>query len=166
MRSREERIAAIKAQRHLEETEVASNHQKMQDACSHLTYAGYWALGITHNYPDMLPRGICMQCTLVIAPSHWECGGPKQTVIVKEHPLYPVVRWMEARDYALARLEQEYEKQIDGILYPRGYSHDHNELDLATVLHQAEFNYVLAQGSIHQDFETHTTQYKKQAVIA
>lgn len=154
--TREERIAKIKAQRHQEDVEVAEHLQKCQDACYHLDGNGYWALNITHNYPDGLPRAICPMCLLVIHPQHHESGAPNQYWVVAEHPLYEVVRWMEKRDYDLAKLEQEQEFI---------YTVDHLLGEGAKFLTKSDWDYQLAQGKIQQDFETNTYQYKKRAVI-
>jgi hypothetical protein len=65
---------------------------------------------------------------------------------------------MEKRDYDLAKLEQDYEKQIDGLLCG-GYTDDRR-----VKVNKAEWDYTLAQGKIQHDFEVNTSQYKARTI--
>lgn len=103
-----------------------ANLKAQQKGCAHLDKNEKEAIALTHNYPDRLPRGICVQCRLLIEPKHYElavpglnnlvqaedylkkCGyegwtpfvNPKTGIIthflVPEHPLYHRVRRLEA----------------------------------------------------------------------
>lgn len=134
------------------ESEWAENRKRFQRACPHQDSKGRWVFNIVHNFPDSLPRGLCPLCVSLIQPRHEESGGPNQTIIVEEHPLYPVVRWMEHLDYTLAKLEQEYLLQkIDSAL---ASSHS------MRLIPDIESAYLRDRIAAHQTFDKNTQQYK------
>lgn len=86
-----------------------------ESGCTH-RHAGDWAIGLQHNFPDYLPRGICLLCGLVIHPMHWGQPTPHRTDLIPAHPLYPVVLLSERLEFALLLLDDEYTKQVDTLL--------------------------------------------------
>lgn len=127
----------------LQETQNNCNHQNARD----------WAIGLQHNFPDDLPRGICLRCFLVIHPKHWESGGPNQTIVVNAHKLYPVVKLMEKRDFDLAALEQEYIQHVDDLLGS----------NQANLIGSAELAYNLARAMIMDTFNAVTEPWRSVA---
>jgi hypothetical protein len=53
-----------------------ANLAKLQADCSHTDQNNRSAISLNHNFPDRLPRGICVQCRLMIAPAHYELAVP------------------------------------------------------------------------------------------
>jgi hypothetical protein len=74
----------------------------IQKACPHKDKNEKWALSLTHNFPDRMPRGVCPLCQAVIYPAHWEIAAPDdehpdgRPFIIPEHELYHVVRFLES----------------------------------------------------------------------
>lgn len=133
------------------ETTWQDIRKKMQRNCPHLDNHRQWAFNLVHNFPDGLPRGLCPLCMLLIQPTHCESGGPNQIIAVAEHPLYPVVRWMEQLDYTLAKLEQEYIQKVDDAISFVG-KRDH-------LFDAAEFQYADAIPKPWEEFKSGTQQY-------
>lgn len=85
--------------------EATAQQKAMQDACPHKDRNEKWAINLTHNFPDHMPRGTCPICQSFIEPAHWEIpgsgfdGGNGKGVpyVVKEHPLYHVVKFLESQ---------------------------------------------------------------------
>jgi hypothetical protein len=75
-----------------------------QSHCPHKDKNGKWAISLVHNYHDHMPRGICPLCEAFIHPAYWDyrpVAQPDGSIkdegyIVKEHPLYHVVRTLES----------------------------------------------------------------------
>jgi hypothetical protein len=126
---------------------------RRQQACSHRRGQRKWAIGLQHNFPDHLPRGICLLCGLVIHPAHWvdwvPGGGPGAMTLVTANMLYPVVQMIEDQDHALAVLRDVYFAAVDSLIAS-------NE---ARYLSWLDFTYALARGAIHQQCEDNTKGY-------
>jgi hypothetical protein len=69
---------------------------KAQSLCRHKYKNGGWAIATVHNFPDRQTRGQCNHCRIWIEPAHWEVGFDQKPVLVPEHPLYQIVREIEA----------------------------------------------------------------------
>lgn len=67
-----------------------------QKRCRHKYKNGSWAISTVHNFPDRQTRGQCNHCRIWIEPQHWEVGFDQKPVLVPEHPLYQIVREIEA----------------------------------------------------------------------
>jgi hypothetical protein len=121
-----ERMRREKAQGFEQDKINRANLKAQQEACQHLDKNNNESIALSHNYPDRLPRGICVQCRQMIEPKHYElavpglnnliqaeeylakCGyvswtpfvNPKTGIVthflVPEHPLYHRVRRIEA----------------------------------------------------------------------
>jgi hypothetical protein len=133
-----------------DQQEMEEHKKTMQRECPHLDSRNNWAFNLVHNFPDSLPRGTCSQCMIFIEPRHQECGGPNELITVDEHPLYPVVRWMEWLDYTLAKLEQDYIKTVDAAL---------GDSDRKNIITQAETDYIANQNIARIEFEVQTRRY-------
>ncbi len=87
-----------------QEEEKEANKRALQASCTHKDRNQKWNISLQHNYHDYLPRGICKICGLFIHPAYWDyrpvtdpvTHSVKDTAfIVKEHPLYHIVRELE-----------------------------------------------------------------------
>ena len=73
-----------------------------QASCSHKDKNQRWAITLTHNFPDRMPRGLCPLCHLYIQPKHWEFRAPTdqfpdgEPYIIDQHPMYHVVLELES----------------------------------------------------------------------
>jgi hypothetical protein len=115
--TRLEMAQRIKLQFQKEAEEIGKYRQRMQDNCSHKTADQWWDIGLQHNFPDMLPRGVCLRCSLVIAPRHWADAGPGKIEAVPAHYLYPVVLALEQQDHALATMRDVYLAAVDSLTW-------------------------------------------------
>jgi hypothetical protein len=153
----QERIR-IERQKSLADQTEAENHKRRRlESCPHQDNTKRWAFNLVHNFPDNLPRGMCPLCTTIIEPRHYACGGPNEVIVVPEHPLYPVVRWMEHLDYTLAKLEQEYLAQVDGLLGGNGLQRG--------LIGAAEVAYNRARFIARAEFDLSTEIYKPAAKV-
>lgn len=69
--------------------------------CPHRHPNGQNALGVQHNMPDGLGRGLCPICADVLHPQRYEYMAPNRDgsenkIILPEHPKYYMVREKEA----------------------------------------------------------------------
>lgn len=90
---REKREAA-KTKRDMEQLRVVT--ARAQQLCRHKYKNGSWAIATVHNFPDRQTRGQCNHCRIWIEPQHWEVGFDQKPILVPEHPLYQIVREIEA----------------------------------------------------------------------
>jgi hypothetical protein len=87
-----------------QELEKSELKKARQTACPHKDKQQKWSVQLQHNFHDRLPRGICSLCELFIHPAYWDyrpITNPDGTVtdkafIIKEHPLYHIVRELES----------------------------------------------------------------------
>jgi hypothetical protein len=82
-----------------QETEKTKQMAARQANCSHMDKNMKWAIRLQHNFHDNMPRGICPLCELLIYPAHWDFrpeNGKDKAFIIKEHPLYHIVRQIES----------------------------------------------------------------------
>lgn len=86
-----------------QDAEARRNTALRQKNCPHQDKNGNWAIDLVHNFPDHQPRGVCPLCHVWIHPQEWrieapDAANPKgHAKIVPEHPLYQVVRLLEAQ---------------------------------------------------------------------
>lgn len=102
-----------------EDAELAFRREKRKYDCSHLDGNGDWAIGLQHNFPDRLPRGICLRCNMVIHPGHWEVTNPQVAAAMVQmdaHPLYPVVRALDQADAVQAFVNDVFEAAIVSLM--------------------------------------------------
>lgn len=97
----------------LQEFEHFAEQDRIKSRCSHLDANGHWALNVVHNFPDRMPRGLCIRCTIVIHPTHFESGGPDEVISVASHILYPVIQALDLRDHYLAVLRDAETAAVD-----------------------------------------------------
>lgn len=65
------------AQMNREQIEEMRKQDEWRKAhCEHLDKNGNDSIGITHNYPDRQPRGVCVLCHDIIHPKEWRIGSP------------------------------------------------------------------------------------------
>lgn len=73
-------------------------------SCKHKDDNGKYVIGISHNFHDGLPRGVCPRCGITIEPAHWDWR-PKlkkdgeivnEAFVTPPDPLYYVVQNLEA----------------------------------------------------------------------
>ena len=100
----DEQIAALareQRERKLTQQEAEENRKNLlhnQANCPHKYPTGQWAVGVIRNYPDRQPRFICMLCSCLFHPAHWEIGPPDaenprgKAYIAEAHPQYKLVR--------------------------------------------------------------------------
>ena len=115
-KTRQEMAQRYKALIQKDVAETALYREQIQQDCTHRTADQWWDIGLQHNFPDRLTRGICLRCDLVISPRHWESAGPDEVKVVPAHPLYPVVVALEQQDYALATLRDVYFAAVNSLL--------------------------------------------------
>lgn len=76
-----------------DEEERLATIARKQEACSHRYPTGTYSCSTTHNYPDRMPRIVCVICHALFAPTHWRIDAdptdPKgKAVLVAAHPRY------------------------------------------------------------------------------
>lgn len=88
-----------------QEIEKEANKKALQAGCPHKDQNQKWNISLQHNFHDHMPRGVCNMCGIYIYPAHWDYRPVTQdgglTVkdvgfVVPEHPLYHIVRQLEA----------------------------------------------------------------------
>ena len=148
-----DRIAEIRK----EQAEHDAMRARIQENCPH-RYRGTsdWAIDLTHNFPDRIPRGICHLCNLVIHPKHWANAGPNETRIKAAHSLYPVVEALEKKAYADSFLDSVYGAAVAHSFW--------FSLDRTSILAWIEYDYKRAQAAIRQDLDDQTAQYVRRIV--
>lgn len=80
----------------VDQQEPTRLRDEYQSRCSHQDARGEWNIGLQRNFPDRQTRGICLFCQLVIYPQHWISDGPNKMKLVSSHPLYHIVRKIDA----------------------------------------------------------------------
>lgn len=136
-----------------EDEQVKMRRDGLQRACSHRFLDNSWSVGLQHNFPDYLTRGLCLQCGLVIHPKHWACGGPNKAVLEEAHLLYPVVIALDTRDHALAVINDAESHGFDQLRWMQGFIFPNSYGDLALI-------YSRARIEVYQQCETDTALYK------
>jgi hypothetical protein len=82
--------------------EARRNVARAQKNCTHKDLNQKYSISLIHNYPDRQTRGVCTHCHLMLEPTHWTIEAPDpqrprgKPVLVAEHPLYHLVRELEA----------------------------------------------------------------------
>jgi len=82
-----------------QEEQNQKTREQLQKNCTHKDEQGRWAIRLQHNFHDLAPRGVCPHCLINIWPAHFDhrpIKGKDTAVLVKEHPLYHIVRELEA----------------------------------------------------------------------
>lgn len=72
----QERFKREKQQGFEQDAQNRINLELQQKNCSHMDQNNRSALSLTHNYPDRLPRGICVHCRVMIEPAHYILAVP------------------------------------------------------------------------------------------
>jgi hypothetical protein len=71
-----ERMKREKQQGFEQDAQNKANLEKLQRDCSHTDANARPSISLNHNFPDHLPRGICVQCRLMIEPAHYSLAVP------------------------------------------------------------------------------------------
>jgi hypothetical protein len=96
--------------------------KRIQTDCPHLDALQNPNIGLQHNFPDRLVRGICLRCHDVMHPRHWEIAAPTPSaptgrlVLMQDHPFYPVVLLVDAADAARAILNDVADAAINSLM--------------------------------------------------
>jgi hypothetical protein len=90
--------------------------------CSHRYANKDWSIGLQHNFPDGLPRGICLKCSTVMHPVRFECVRSNQMALLPMHSLYHVVIALENQDAASALLRDIMLAAVDCLTNNREWS--------------------------------------------
>ncbi len=86
-----------------DERELRASEAARKAACPHLDQNSRPSVRLCHNFPDRLPRGICVLCQDFIEPRHWVIGPPDaenpkgKAYLADAHPHYRTVELLEAQ---------------------------------------------------------------------
>lgn len=79
-----------------ESMRVAVERQReIKERCHHKDAKNSYSVSLVHNFPDHMPRGICMKCHLLIEPEHFDYGADGKAFRIPAHPLYSLVQALD-----------------------------------------------------------------------